>query len=159
MHKSFTLKAGDIQKDWMLIDAQGVILGRLAAHIAHCLRGKHKPIFTQHLDCGDYIIVINADKVALSGRKETQKTYYRHTGYPGGIKTTKANQLRQKKPDALLRKAVKNMLPGGPLSSQQLSHLYIYAGENHPHQSQNPKLIDFASRNQHNRLVRQDNPQ
>ncbi len=150
--KTYSAKASDIQKDWLLIDAKDLVLGRLASIIASRLRGKHKVTYTPHMDCGDYVVVINADKVALTGHKLLKKTYYRHTGYPGGIKSTTAEKiLKGAFPERVLHKAVQRMLPRGPLGRKTLSHLYVYNGSSHPHEAQKPQLIDVASMNQKNK--------
>jgi large subunit ribosomal protein L13 len=144
--KTYSAKPSDIQKEWVLIDADGVVLGRLAALIASRLRGKHKPTFTPHMDCGDNVIVVNADKVVLTGNKLADKTYYRHTGYPGGIKSTTAGAVLQgKHPERVLLKAVERMLPSGPLGRRQFSNLRVYTGTDHPHEAQLPKALDVAS--------------
>ena len=149
--KTYSARASDIEKKWVLIDAEGLVVGRLAAIIANRLRGKHKPSFTPHMDCGDHIIVINADKVALTGRKRQDKTYYWHTGFPGGIKERKAHQILDGKfPERVLELAVKRMLPGGPLKRQQMTHLRLYKGSAHPHEAQNPEKLEIAARNPKN---------
>jgi large subunit ribosomal protein L13 len=151
MMKTFSAKPADIDKKWILIDAENMVVGRLAAVIATRLRGKHLPTFTPHMDCGDNVIVINADKVKFTGKKTSDKVYYRHTGYPGGIKeTTPEKVLGGNYPERVLALAVKRMLPGGPLSRQQLSNLRIYAGTEHPHEAQAPELLDVASMNSKN---------
>jgi large subunit ribosomal protein L13 len=143
---TFNLKAGDIQKKWVLIDADGLVVGRLAAIIAKRLRGKHLPSYTPHLDCGDNVIVINADKVVLTGRKRQDKTYYWHTGYIGGIKERKARAILEGKfPERVLEKAVERMIPEGPLGRKQLKNLRVYAGTEHPHAAQNPEVVDVAA--------------
>lgn len=148
---TYTAKAKDIVKDWVLIDADGLIVGRAAAIIANRLRGKHKPTFTPHMDCGDNIVVINAEKIVFTGKKNAQKTYYRHTGYPGGIKERNAGKiLAGAHPERVLEAAVKRMLPGGPLKRQQMTHLRIYKGAAHPHEAQNPKALDIKSMNPKN---------
>ena len=148
---TYTAKAKDIVKDWVLIDAEGLIVGRAAAIIANRLRGKHKPTFTPHMDCGDHIVVINAEKIVLTGRKNEQKTYYWHTGFPGGIKERKAGKiLESAHPERVLEQAVKRMLPGGPLKRQQMTHLRIYKGAAHPHEAQNPKKLDIRAMNPKN---------
>ena len=148
---TYTAKAKDIVKDWVLIDADGLIVGRAAAIIANRLRGKHKPTFTPHMDCGDNIVVINVDKVVLTGRKRQQKTYYWHTGFPGGIKERKAGKILEGKfPERVLEAAVKRMLPGGPLKRQQMTHLRMYTGASHPHEAQNPVKLDIKSMNPKN---------
>jgi large subunit ribosomal protein L13 len=149
--KTFSARPSDIEKKWVLIDAEGLVVGRLAALIAKRLRGKHKPTFTPHMDDGDNIIVINADKVVFTGRKRNDKTYYWHTGYPGGIKERKAHQILDGRfPERVLEKAVERMLPRGPLGRQQLKNLRIYAGPEHPHEAQQPEPLDVASLNPKN---------
>jgi len=149
--KTFTATPADIDKKWFVIDAEGVVLGRLATIIAMRLRGKHKPSFTPHMDMGDNIIVINADKVQMTGNKRADKKYYWHTGHPGGIKHRTAQQILEGKyPERVLTAAVKRMLPGGPLSRQQMTNLRIYAGTEHPHEAQNPTVVDVASMNPKN---------
>jgi large subunit ribosomal protein L13 len=151
--KTYSAKAKEIEKKWVLIDANGLIVGRLATIIANRLRGKHKPTFTPHMDCGDNIIVINAEKVVLTGKKRKDKTYYWHTGFPGGIKERKAEKILDGKfPDRVLESAVKRMLPGGPLKRQQMSNLRIYKGEAHPHEAQSPEKLDIAALNPKNTL-------
>lgn len=135
-----------------MIDADGVVLGRLAAVIATRLRGKHKPLYTPHVDCGDNIIVINADKVRLTGRKMQDKRYYRHTGYPGGIKETSPEKIIAGKfPERVVQKAVERMIPRSPLGRQQLSKLHVYAGSEHPHAAQQPEVLDVAGMNPKNK--------
>jgi len=141
--KTFSAKKEEIVKDWHLINADGKVLGRLAGEIARRLRGKHKPIFTPHLDTGDFIVVINADKVLLTGKKLTDKMYYHHTGYPGGIKSTSAGRLLNEKPERLLINAVKGMLPKNSLGRQTLKKLKVYAGSEHPHKAQMPRLLEL----------------
>jgi len=149
--KTFSAKPADIEKKWFIIDAEGVVLGRLASIIAMRLRGKHKASFTPHMDMGDNIIVINADKVQMTGKKRSDKIYYWHTGHPGGIKQRTAGQLLEGKfPERVLEKAVQRMLPGGPLSRQQMSNLRVYAGEIHPHEAQSPEVIDVKAMNPKN---------
>jgi large subunit ribosomal protein L13 len=149
--KTFSAKLSDIDKKWLLIDADGLVVGRLAALIATRLRGKHKPSFTPHMDCGDNIIVVNADKVVLTGNKRTDKVYHWHTGYPGGIKTRTADKiLGGRFPERVLEKAVERMMPGGPLSRRQLKNLKIYAGAEHPHEAQQPTQLDIAALNAKN---------
>ena len=149
--KTYSAKPSDIEKSWVLIDAEGLVVGRLAALIATRLRGKHKSIYTPHMDCGDNIVVINADKVRLTGRKRQDKTYYWHTGYPGGIKSRKAHQvLEGKHPERVLRLAVQRMMPKGPLARRQLKGLKIYAGPTHPHEAQKPEPLDVAALNAKN---------
>jgi large subunit ribosomal protein L13 len=149
--KTFSARAADIDKKWIVIDAQGVVLGRLASLVAMRLRGKHKPTFTPHMDMGDHVIVINAEKVQLTGAKRADKRYYWHTGFPGGIKHRTAGQiLKGKHPERVIEKAVERMLPGGPLSRRQMGHLKIYAGGEHPHAAQNPEPLDLAALNPKN---------
>lgn len=149
--RTWSAKAGDIQKKWTIIDAEGLILGRLAAIIAPRLRGKHKPSYTPHMDCGDFIIVVNADKVRLTGKKLTDKIYYRHTGYPGGIKEETAGKiLAGKHPERVLIKAVERMMPRNKLSRHQMSNLKVYAGTEHPHAAQEPEVLDVAAMNEKN---------
>ncbi len=149
--KTFTAKPADIDKHWILIDAEGVVLGRLASIIAMRLRGKHKPTFTPHMDMGDNVIVINADKVQMTGRKRSDKRYYRHTGYPGGIRSrTTAEILDGAHPERVVMQAVKRMLPGNRLSRRQMTHLRVYAGAEHPHEAQQPDVLDVTSMNAKN---------
>ena len=151
--KTFSLRASDIDKKWILIDADGLVVGRLAAFIATRLRGKHKPSFTPHMDMGDNVVVINAGKVLLTGNKRTQKTYYRHTGYPGGIRQATADKILEGRfPERVLEAAVKRMMPGGPLTRDQLSNLRIFAGTEHPHQAQQPETVDVKGMNPKNSL-------
>jgi large subunit ribosomal protein L13 len=131
-----------VQRDWYVIDAQGQTLGRLASRVATLLRGKHKPLFTPHVDCGDYVIVVNAEKVHVTGQKMTQKKYYRHSGYPGGLKEVTLRDQLQKFPDRVIEKAVQGMLPKNRLGRRMFKKLKIYAGPNHPHQAQQPKSLD-----------------
>jgi large subunit ribosomal protein L13 len=148
---TYTATPADIEKRWVVIDAEGVVLGRLASIVAMRLRGKHKATFTPHMDMGDNVIVINADKVQLTGNKRAQKTYYRHTGYPGGIKSTTAEKvLEGKHPERVVELAVKRMLPGNKLSRKIMGNLRIYAGADHPHEAQNPEIVDVASMNKKN---------
>ena len=149
--KTFSAKPSDIDKKWLLIDADGLVVGRLAALIATRLRGKHKPSYTPHMDCGDNIIVVNADKVVLTGNKRTDKIYYWHTGYPGGIKSRTADKILDGRfPERVLEKAVERMMPGGPLSRRQMKNLKVYAGTEHPHEAQQPAKLDIASLNTKN---------
>ncbi len=144
--KTYSAKASEIEKKWVLIDAEGLVVGRLATIIAMRLRGKHKPTFTPHMDCGDNVIVVNADKVLLTGDKLKKKVYYRHTGYIGGIKERTAGEImRGKFPGRVVEKAVERMLPKGPLGKKQLSNLRVYAGGEHPHEAQQPEKIDIAA--------------
>ncbi len=149
--KTFTAKPADIDKKWIIIDAEGVVLGRLATIVAMRLRGKHKATFTPHMDMGDNVIVINADKVQMTGKKRDDKIYYHHTGHPGGIKQRTARQILEGKfPERVLTKAVQRMLPGGPLSRRQMTNLRIYAGAEHPHEAQSPEVLDVKSMNSKN---------
>jgi large subunit ribosomal protein L13 len=137
--KTYSQKASEIQRNWYVIDASGQVLGRLATQIASILRGKHKPTFTPSMDGGDFVIVVNAEKVKITGRKAYQKVYYRHTGYPGGLRETSYRDMQTKHPDRIIRFAVKGMLPKNRLGRQQLSKLRIYRGPVHPHEAQQPK--------------------
>ena len=151
---TFSQKPADVQKKWVLIDAEGVVLGRLAALVASRLRGKHKPTFTPHVDDGDNVIIVNADKVKLTGRKYTDKKYYWHTGHPGGIKERTARQIIEGRfPERVVQKAVQRMLPEGPLARQQLRNLRVYAGADHPHEAQSPEVLDVAAMNSKNKRV------
>jgi large subunit ribosomal protein L13 len=148
---TFSAKPAEIEKKWVLIDAEGLVVGRLASLIAMRLRGKHLPIFTPHVDCGDNIIVINAEKVVFTGNKRANKSYFWHTGYPGGIKERKArNILEGRFPNRIVEKAVERMLPRGPLGRQQLSNLRVYGGSEHPHTAQQPETLDVAALNSKN---------
>lgn len=141
--KTFSANAATVQQDWYVVDAANKTLGRLAAEIAHRLRGKHKPEYTPHVDTGDYIVVINAEKVAVSGNKEKDKTYYSYTGYIGGLKSISLEKLREKAPERILEKAVVGMLPKNPLGREMARKLKVYAGETHPHTAQQPKELDI----------------
>ena len=153
MKTTVSAKPAEVEKKWLLIDAEGLVVGRLAAVIANHLRGKHKAIYTPHVDCGDNIIVINADKVRFTGRKLQQKMYYRHTGYAGGIKAVRADTvLAGRFPARVLIKAVERMAPRGPLGRQQMRNLRVCAGPEHPHASQNPTVLDVASMNRKNKV-------
>ena len=150
--KTYSAKPGDIERKWFVIDAEGVVLGRLASIVAMRLRGKHKPIYTPHIDCGDHIVIINADKVQLTGNKLADKTYYRHTGYPGGIRSTTAGKILDgKHPERVVEKAVQRMIPKGPLGRQVLRKLKVYAGAEHPHEAQQPENLDVAAMNDKNK--------
>ncbi|MDQ7072215.1 MAG: 50S ribosomal protein L13 [Rhodobacterales bacterium] len=152
--KTFSATPADIDKKWIIIDAEGVVLGRLASIIAMRLRGKHKPSFTPHMDMGDNVIVINADKVQITGKKRTDKIYYWHTGHPGGIKQRSAEQILEGKyPERVLTKAVQRMLPGNRLSRQVMTNLRVYAGSEHPHEAQAPEVLDVKSMNSKNTRV------
>ena len=147
-----SLKPSEIEKKWIVVDAENAVVGRLASFIAMRLRGKHRADYTPHMDCGDHVVVINADKVKLTGRKLEQKTYYWHTGYPGGVKSRTAGKiLNGKFPERVLEKAVERMLPKeSPLARKQLTHLKLYNGAEHPHEAQAPEVIDFKGMNTKN---------
>jgi large subunit ribosomal protein L13 len=149
-----SLKPAEVTKDWILIDAEGIVLGRLAVIIATRLRGKHKPTFTPHVDCGDNIVVINAEKVHLTGKKAEDELYYYHTGYAGGIKSRTVRQrLDSKRPGQVVEKAVERMITRGPLQRAQMKHLHVYAGAEHPHAGQQPTVLDVAALNPKNKRV------
>lgn len=149
--KTFTATPADIQKKWILIDAEGIVLGRLATIVANILRGKNKPTFTPHMDMGDNVIVINADKVQMTGNKREDKRYYWHTGYPGGIKFRTARQvLEGAHPTRVVEKAVERMITRNSLGRQQMTNLRIYAGAEHPHEAQQPEVLDLRSMNPKN---------
>lgn len=142
-----------VEKKWLLIDAEDLVVGRVATIIANILRGKHKPSYTPHVDCGDNVIVINADKVRFTGRKLAQKVYYKHTGYPGGIKGITAGKVLESRfPERIIEKAVERMVPRGPLGRQQMRNLRLYNGTDHPHAAQNPEVLDVASMNRKNKV-------
>ena len=147
------VKTKDIKSDWILVDATDAIVGRLAVFISKTIRGKNKPKFTPHMDHGDFVIVKNIEKIKFTGNKFKSKKYYRHTGHPGGIKITSPSILLKKKPEEVLKLAVRRMLPIGPLAKKQLSKLKIYQGNSHPHETQNPKVIDFSKINRKNYLT------
>jgi large subunit ribosomal protein L13 len=140
---TYSAKVGEIRQDWYLVDAADKVLGRLAAEIARRLRGKHKPEFTPHVDTGDYIVVVNVDKLRVTGRKAENKIYYRHSGYPGGIYSTNFAKLHARHPDRVLKLAVKGMLPKGPLGYAMLKKMKVYAGASHPHTAQQPKTLEI----------------
>ena len=146
------IKKREIKNNWLLIDAENAIVGRLAAYISVVLRGKNKSQYTPHIDNGDFVIVTNIEKIKFTGKKFNNKKYYRHTGHPGGIKITTPYSLLNRKPEEILKLAVKRMLPRGPLAKKQLSKLKIYRGKTHPHEVQNPKIIDFAKINSKNKI-------
>ncbi|WP_107713244.1 50S ribosomal protein L13 [Oceanicaulis sp.] len=150
--KTFTAKPADVEKKWVVIDAEGAVVGRLAAYIATRLRGKHRPDYTPHVDTGDHVVVINADKVVFTGRKFQDKRYYRHTGHPGGIKETSPRKVLEGRfPERVVEMAVKRMLPkDSSLARGQFTKLRVYAGAEHPHEAQNPEVIDFKSMNTKN---------
>jgi large subunit ribosomal protein L13 len=141
--KTYSVKAGEIERNWFVVDAEGKVLGRLATEIARVLRGKHKPIFTPHLDTGDFVIVINADKIELTGKKADQKTYFRHSGYMGGDKLIPFRRMLEKQPERVIELAVKGMLPKNALGRQMRDKLKVYAGAEHPHQAQSPAPLTF----------------
>ena len=141
--KTFSAKPSDIKRDWYLVDASGKTLGRLASAIASRLRGKHKPEYTPHMDTGDYIVVINARNIRVTGNKATDKLYHRHSGYPGGIKSISFDKLRQSKPERIIETAVKGMLPKGPLGREMYRKLKVYAGAEHKHAAQQPMPLDI----------------
>jgi large subunit ribosomal protein L13 len=154
MRTTISLKPADVKKEWILIDAEGLVLGRLASVVAARLRGKHKPQFTPHVDCGDNIVIVNADKVVLTGKKLEQSIFYYHTGYAGGIKgrSTK-DRLASAHPQRVLEKAIERMITRGPLQRQQMKNLYVYAGPDHKHAAQQPKPLDVGAMNSKNRRV------
>jgi len=141
--RTYSAKPDDIAREWYVIDAENQVVGRLASQIATILRGKHRPYFTPHVDCGDYVIVVNADKVRFTGKKETAKSYFSHTGYPGGVKTRTPQEMRIQRPEFIVRNAVKGMLPKGPLGRHLLTKLKVYAGATHPHDAQKPKDLSL----------------
>jgi large subunit ribosomal protein L13 len=142
--KTYSVKAGEIEHHWYVVDAEDMILGRLATEVARILRGKHKPIYTPHLDTGDYVVVVNADKVRLSGRKADQKEYFRHSGYMGGEKFIPFRRMQDKHPERVVELAVKGMLPKNALGRQMRDKLKVYAGAEHPHQAQQPEPLTFS---------------
>lgn len=150
--KTYSAKPSEVEAKWWIIDAEGVVLGRMAAIIANRLRGKHKPMYTPNIDCGDHVVVINADKVRLTGNKREDKTYYWHTGYPGGIKArTAAKYLDSPQSDVVVRKAIERMLPKTKMGREQYRKLKVYAGAEHPHEAQQPQVLDLASMNSKNK--------
>jgi large subunit ribosomal protein L13 len=150
--KTYSAKASELDKKWLLIDAEGLVLGRLAAIIADRLRGKHKPTYTPHMDCGDHIVVINAEKVALTGNKKRDSVLRWYTGFPGGLKErSKGSVLEGKHPERVILKAVERMVPRGPLGRQIMSHLRVYPGSAHPHEAQQPQPLDVAAMNRKNK--------
>ena len=149
--KTYSARPGEIQLGWYLVDADGLVLGRLAAILANRLRGKHKPTFTPHMDCGDHVVVINAEKVVLTGKKRTQKIYYRHTGYPGGLKEQRADKVLDGRfPERVIEAAVRRMVPKGPLGRDVLRKLHVYKGGEHPHAGQQPAPLDVVAMNRKN---------
>lgn len=140
---TYSPKASEIQRAWHVVDAEGMVLGRLATEVARILRGKHKPTYTPHADCGDFVVIVNADKLQLTGNKLRDKLYYRHSGYLGGIKSLTAGEMVDKNPARVIELAIKGMLPRGPLGRQMLKKLKVYAGPDHPHAAQQPKHIEL----------------
>ena len=148
-----SIKPAEVEKKWHLIDAEGLVVGRLAVIVANLLRGKHKPSFTPHVDCGDHVVVINADKMRFTGNKLQDKHYYKHTGYAGGIKGVTADKILDGRfPERILEKAIERMIPRGPLGRQQMRNLRIFKGSEHPHAAQNPEVLDIASMNRKNKV-------
>ena len=153
VNKTFSIKPADIEKKWLLINAEGVVLGRLASLVAGYLRGKHKPTFTPHMDMGDHVIIVNAEKITLTGNKRDNKTYYWHTGYPGGLKeTTFTEIINGKNSTSVIKKAVERMMSANALSKKQLSNLKIFSDESHTLEAQKPEVLDFASHNRKNKI-------
>ncbi len=146
LQKTFTPTPADIERSWYVVDAEGIPLGRLASEIAQILRGKHKPTFAPHMDMGDYVIVVNAGKVAVTGNKETQKVYYRHSGFPGGLRSETLAKTRIDHPERLVQNAVRGMIPKNRLGRQTLTKLKVYAGPDHPHRAQNPQPLTSTQR-------------
>ena len=141
--KSYMASPSDVERKWYVVDAEGKTLGRLASEIANVLRGKKKPIYTPHIDTGDYVIVVNADKIVTTGKKDLQKIYYHHSEYVGGMKETTLKEMKEKKPEYVITHAVKGMLPKGPLGRQLLKKLFVYAGPDHKHAAQKPEVLDI----------------
>jgi large subunit ribosomal protein L13 len=146
MNTTYSAKKDDLSKEWFVVDATGQTLGKLAVQIANILRGKHKPTYTPHVDAGDFVVVINAEKITVSGKKREQKNYVHHTGYPGGFRSVSFKDLQAKHPDRIISKAVKGMLPHNRLGRQLIKKLKVYAGEAHPHQAQQPKVLSTISK-------------
>lgn len=144
--KTYSAKPLEVERKWYLIDAEGKTLGRLASLVANVLRGKHKPQYTPHIDTGDFVIIINAEKIQVTGKKETDKKYYRHTGYPGGLKVTSFKELMEKDPTKAIEKAVKGMLPHNTLGQDQFNKLKVYAGSEHPHEAQKPIVFEMEAK-------------
>ena len=143
--RTYSPKPGDIQREWHVIDASDVILGKLAVQAANLLRGKHKPTFAPHMDTGDFVIVVNAEKISVTGAKRTEKLYHRHSGYPGGMRTRTLNDMLERRPEEVIRLAVKGMLPRNRLARKQLTKLKVYAGPEHPHVAQKPQPMEISS--------------
>lgn len=155
--KTYSAKPKEIERQWFIIDAEDVVLGRLSAEVAKILRGKHKPTYTPHIDTGDHVIIINADKVKITGNKATQEKHYWHTGHPGGIKeTTRAKILTSRFPERVVKLAIKRMISRNSLGAQQLTKLKVYAGTEHPHEAQNPIVLDLAAKNSKNKRAAND---
>ena len=153
MKTTASLKPADVEKKWIVIDAENAVVGRLAAFVANRLRGKHRPDYTPHVDCGDFVVVVNADKVKFTGRKLAQKIYYKHTGYPGGLKEITAGKVLEGRfPERVLEKAVERMIPRGPLGRDQMRALHLYNGTEHPHAGQSPQLMDVGAMNRKNKV-------
>jgi large subunit ribosomal protein L13 len=149
-----SVKPAEVQKNWWVIDADGLVLGRLASIVAMRLRGKHKTTFTPHVDCGDHVVVINAEKVKVTGNKAEQSVFYYHTGYPGGIKGRSIRQrLESRYPERVIEKAVERMITRGPLGRKQMKNLHVYGGAEHPHAGQNPQALDLAAMNRKNKVA------
>jgi len=146
MSKTYMAKAQDIERKWYLVDATDMVLGRLSTEVASILRGKHKPTFTPHVDCGDYVIIVNAEKVAFTGKKLDDKIYFRHSGYPGGLKSRTAKVMLELQPEKVLEKAIRGMLPKNRLGEQMYRKLFVYAGPEHPHQAQKPEVLDLRGK-------------
>ena len=154
MKTTRSIKPREVEKKWHLIDADGLVVGRLATIVANILRGKHKPSFTPHVDCGDHVVIVNADKVRFTGKKLTDKIYYKHTGYAGGIKAITADKVLDGRfPERVMEKAVERMIPRGPLGRQQMKALHLYAGAEHPHAGTQPQPLDVASLNRKNKVA------
>ena len=149
-----SLKPAEVNKAWVVVDADGLVLGRLASIVANRLRGKHKPQFTPHVDCGDHVVIVNAEKVRVTGNKAEQSVFYWHTGYPGGIKgRTLRQRLESKYPERVVEKAVERMITRGPLGRRQMKNLHVYAGAEHPHAGQQPAALDVAAMNRKNKVL------
>ena len=150
---TFSAKPAEVTKKWVVIDAKGLVVGRLATLVAMRLRGKHLPTYTPHVDCGDNVVVINADKIRFTGNKAAKKVYYKHTGYAGGIKGITAGKVLEGRfPERVIEKAIERMIPRGPLGRQQLRNLRVFAGTEHPHEAQNPEVLDIGSMNRKNKV-------
>jgi large subunit ribosomal protein L13 len=149
--KTYSAKPSEVKANWWIIDAEGVVLGRLATEVSKMLRGKNKTIYTPHIDTGDHVVVINGAKVKLTGRKREKKVYHHHTGFPGGVKTQTAKFILETHPERIIEKAVERMMPEGPLGKHQFAKLRVYAAGEHPHEAQQPKVYDFASKNPKNK--------